>query len=62
MKQEFQQSIREKYIDRLVDNMNDSFADSALLSALITFFHSSKAATSMQSPTSCFEEYGDGVQ
>ena len=61
MKQEFQQSIREKYIDKLVDNLKDRFADSASLSALITFFHSSKAATSMQSPTTCFEEYGDSA-
>ena len=61
MKQEFQQSIGEKYIDKVVDNLKDRFADSALLSALITLFHSSKAAASMQSPTSCFEEYGDGA-
>ena len=61
MKQEFQQSVREKYIDKFVDNLNDRLADSALPSALITFFHSSKAATSMQSPTSCIEEYGDGA-
>ena len=58
MKQEFQQSIREKYIDKLVDNLKDRFADSALLNALITLY---KAAISMQSPTSCFEEYGDST-
>ena len=61
MKQEFQQSIRDKYMDKLGDNLNDRFADSALLSALITLFHSSNAATSMQSPTICFEEYEDGA-
>jgi hypothetical protein len=41
MKQEFQHSIREKY---LVENLNDRFTDSALLGSLITLFHSSKAA------------------
>ena len=61
MKQEFQQSIRDKYMDKLGDNLNDRFADFALLSALITLFHSSNAAMSMQSPTICFEEYGDGA-
>lgn len=61
MKQEFQQNIREKYIDKLVENLNDRFVDSDLLSALIILFQSSKAAKSMQSPTGCFEEYGDGA-
>ena len=61
MKQEFQQNISEKYIHNIIDNLNYKFADFALLSALITLFHSSKAATNMQSPTSCFEEYGDGA-
>ena len=36
MKQEFQQSIREKYIDKLVDNLKDRFADSALLMAAVS--------------------------
>ena len=57
MKQELQQNIREKYIDMLVENLKDRFTDSDLLSSLITLFHSSKAAKSMQS----FEEYGDGA-
>ena len=41
--------------------MKDRFADSALLSALITHFNSSKADMSMQSPSSCFEEYENGA-
>ena len=59
MKQEFQKNIREKYIDKLIENLQNRFSDSDLLSALITLFHPSKSAKSMQSLTSCFDNYGD---
>ena len=54
MRHEFQISIREKYIDKLIDNLTERLADSDLLSALITLFHSNKAASSIG-----LEEYGN---
>ena len=58
MRHEFQISIREKYIDNLINNLTERFADSDLLSALITLFHSNKAASSIESVG--LEEYGNG--
>ena len=57
MRHEFQIRIREKYIDKLIDNLTERFADSDLLSALITLFHSNKAASSIE-PIG-LEEYGN---
>ena len=57
MRHEFQISIREKYIDKLIDNLTERFADSDMLSALITLFHSNKAASSIESVG--LEEYGN---
>ena len=53
LKQQFQQNIREKYIDKLVENLENRFAESDLLSALVTLFHPSNAVKSMQSPARC---------
>ena len=59
MRHEFQMRIREKYIDKLIDNLTERFADSDLLSALITLFHSNKAASSIE-PIG-LEEYGNSA-
>ncbi len=61
LKQQFKQSIREKYIDQVVVNLENRFSDSHLLSALVTIFHPSKAAKSKQSSTSRFDSYGDAA-
>ena len=59
MKQEFQQNIREKYIDKVVENLENRFSDLDLFSALVTLFYPSKAAESRQH--SCFDCYGDAA-
>lgn len=52
----FQHYIREGYIDKLVSNLEERFADSDLLSSLVTLFHPSRAAESLQDN---FSTYGD---
>lgn len=45
MKKDFKNNIREKYIDKFIENLTNKFADSELLSALVTLFSPSKAAS-----------------
>ena len=57
-KQQFQQNVREVYIDKPVANLESRFAESDLLSALVTIFHPGNAA---KSTPSSFESYGDSA-
>jgi hypothetical protein len=60
-KQQFQQNIREVYIDKLVDNLENRFAESHLLSGLVTLFHPGNAAESKQSSPGIVDTYGDAA-
>ena len=61
LKRQFQHDIQDKYIDKLVENLENRFAESDLLGALVTIFHPSNAANTMQSSTSSFDSYGDAA-
>ena len=61
LKQQFQQNIRETYIDKLMENLQEMFVESDVLVALVTLSHHGNTGNSMQSSTSSFGTYGDAA-